>query len=193
MVWCRMLGWACCVSLPIGLAYRRRSPPRWPALIAARGCMRPGRCSPIWRPRSPTARTASTESANSVVTESTCSARRPRRPRCGGWSMNESMLLTYPGCGQREPPRGRRPGKPEPHPHRVAGCTSTSMPLWCSITPTTRPGLRRPGRKRSDCTRCWRSWTVRRSPVARLWAGCCATATPAPIPPVITSSSFNRH
>ena len=36
-------------------------------------------------------------------------------------------------------------------------------------------------------TRCWRFWTAPRSPAAKRWPGCCARATPAPIPPPTTS------
>ena len=94
MVSCRMPGWACCVSSPTGPGYRRRSPPRWRTPTAARGCTRPGRCSPIWRPRSPTGRTASTGSDSCAAIVSTCSGRKRRRPRCGGWSTNGSTPRT---------------------------------------------------------------------------------------------------
>ncbi len=193
MVSCRMPGWACCANWRTARAYQGRSPPRWPTPTAARGCMPPGRCSPIWRPQWPTGRTASTGSGNCAAIVSMCSARRRRRPRCGGWSMSGSTPHTCRRCGRHVLGRGRQRGAPEPPPHRVSGCTSTSMPRWSSITPTTRPALPRPGRRRSVFIRCWRFWIARRSPAGRPWPGCCAPATPAPTPPVTTSSSWNRH
>jgi hypothetical protein len=59
--------------------------------------MPPVRCSPIWAPRSPTARTASTGSVSCAVIVSTPSVRRPRPRRCGGWSINASTPRTCRG------------------------------------------------------------------------------------------------
>ena len=155
-----------------------------------RGCTHPARCSPIWRPRSPTGRTASTASASCAVTASTPSRRRPPRPRCGGWSTRASTPRTCRRYGRRERPRGQRPGRPERARPCTGGCPSMSMRPWSSITPTTSRARRRPGRRRWGTTRCWRTWTAPRSPAGKPWPGCYATATPAPTPPPTTSSCW---
>ena len=49
--------------------------------------MRQERCSRIWRPRSPTARTALMGSASCAAIVSMPSVRQPRPRRCGGWSI----------------------------------------------------------------------------------------------------------
>ena len=54
-------------------------------------------------------------------------------------------------------------------------------------------GARRPGRRPSVITRCWRFWTARRSPAVKPWPGCCAPAAPAPTPPLTTSPSWSRR
>ena len=112
--------------------------PLWRTLIAARGCMRPGMCSPIWPPRSLTGRTALTGSGSCVGIASMSSARRPRPPRCGGWSMSASTRRTCRGCGRLGRRPERRRGRPEPPRHRGDGCTSISTPRWSSTIPTTR-------------------------------------------------------
>jgi len=128
------------------------------------GVRAPGRCSPIWRPQSPTAPTASTASANCAATVSTCSGRRRRPPRCGGWSINGSTPHTCPGSARPGASPERRRGRQGPPLLAGSGCTSTSTPRWSSSIPTTRNWRRRPGRKPTVTTRCWRFWTAPRSP-----------------------------
>jgi hypothetical protein len=188
-----MPGWPWCASSPTARGYRRRSPPRWPTPTAARRCTRPGRCSPIWRPQSPTAPTASTASANCAATVSTCSGRRRRPPRCGGWSINGSTPHTCPGSARPGASPERRRGRQGPPLLAGSGCTSTSTPRWSSIIPTTRNWRRRPGRKPTVTTRCWRFWTAPRSPGVKRWRGCCVPAVPVPTPPPTTSPSWNRR
>jgi hypothetical protein len=67
----------------------------------------------------------------------------------------------------------------------LLGCGSTSMRR--SASRTARNRTRRPrGRRPSASTRCWRSWTGRRSRAGRRWPACCAPGTPGPTPPPIT-------
>ena len=61
-----------------------------------------------------------------------------------------------------------------------------------STIPTTNRMRRRRGRSPSAITRCWRSWTARKSPAGRPWPGCYGLATPAPSPPPTTSPSWSR-
>ena len=193
MVWCRMPGWACCVNSPTRLGYRRRSPPVWRTPIEVRGCMRQERCSRIWRPRSPTARTALMGSASCAAIVSMPSVRQPRPRRCGGWSIDVSTPHICHECarpGQQPDRRRGRPGPPRPP---GDGCTSISTPPWSSTTPTTRPRRHRPGRKPSVITRCWRFWTAPRSPVVSRWPGCCARVMRAPTPPLTTSPCSSRR
>src|SRR5271156_171966 len=89
--------------------------------MGGRGPTRRVRCSPIWSPRSPTARTASTASVSGAGTGRMSLVRPRRRPRCGGWSMRGSTPLTCPVSAPPPPPPrggagGPGGGAPAPRP-----------------------------------------------------------------------------
>ena len=122
------------------------------------------RCSPIWPPRWPTARTASTASGSAAGIVNMSSVPRRRRPRCGGWSTPGSTRRICPGSGLPARTRGLRRGLPGLHRQPMSGCTSMSMPPSPSTIPTTRRTRPRPGRRPGVITRCWCFWTAPTSP-----------------------------
>ena len=181
MASCRTPGWACCESRGsdrvVGAGHRRVGRHLSGAVDP---CTR-ARCSPIWPPRWPTARTASTGSG------SCCGDREhvfgPVASTTTMWRLvderiDAAHLAGDPGGASTHARAAGLGGRGGPA-TMMAGCTSMSMPPSPSTTPTTRKTPPRPGSRRSGITRCWCFWTGLRSPAGKRWPGCCDRATPA--------------